>query len=504
MASETSDKERLAEAQKLREEFSRYRELFSAAFDELHRAILKHMKMPGHYVGPHHDYPIMSDPETGFPTFREVGFFSDSAPLDYVGSIRSRSLADVLSGRKFPKISFPQGAELAGFLRHHDIGKRLGLERFVYEEKTWDGPVDNLVNYAVERYLHLYGVEATIDVKRRDSVIHPLLMGTVVRRLDLRLVVPITMTRFDVDHFALTEDDYIARLPKKIQLARARLGTRGTGVEQTVVGAATHAFVSSRWEVKADKVDEVRRSLDQFPASAIDAIDSFFGAMRVVTGVDTGYAQLLWIPRKWALDYYCDLPPLYGTATRQYPGSFDNYGWLQSRETISLEQLKEVRRVYLAVMADKSEAMRLALKRLNGCLTRTDAADAILDGTIGLELLLGDDENQSLSYKLRLRAAALAVLHPDPAISAKEVAAKVKRLYEARSSIVHGRRRKRSKRASETADTSHIEDRQIAADLLRFVLDVLLTYPEYLDPSRIDEGLLLRGDADDRLDRRGD
>lgn len=163
--------------------------------------------------------------------------------------------------------------------------------------------------------------------------------------------------------------------------------------------------------------------------------------------------------------------------------------------TVTLEQLKEVRRIYRAVLADTGEAVRLALKRLNGCLTRTDAADAILDGTIGLELLLGDDQNQSLSYKLRLRAAALAILHADPACSTKEVASKVRRLYEARSAIVHGRRRKRSNKASEPADTSHFQDRVIASDLLRFVLDVLVTHPEYQDPSKIDEGLLLRGDA---------
>jgi hypothetical protein len=43
-------------------------------------------------------------------------------------------------------------------------------------------------------------------------------------------------------------------------------------------------------------------------------------------------------------------------------------------------------------------------------MTRDDAVDAILDATIGLEVLLGDQENQALSYKLRLRAGALARL----------------------------------------------------------------------------------------------
>jgi hypothetical protein len=139
--------------------------------------------------------------------------------------------------------------------------------------------------------------------------------------------------------------------------------------------------------------------------------------------------------------------------------------------------------------------MRLALRRLNGCLTRTDAADAILDGTIGLEILLGDDENQALSYKLRLRAAALAILKADPAYPAVEVASKIKRLYGARSAIVHGRRKKRSKTASEPTDTSNAKERLVASDLLRFVINVLLTNPEYQDrPGKIDDGLLLRGD----------
>jgi hypothetical protein len=87
------------------------------------------------------------------------------------------------------------------------------------------------------------------------------------------------------------------------------------------------------------------------------------------------------------------------------------------------------------------------------------------------------------------------LLHADPARPANEIAAKVKRLYEARSSIVHGRRKKGSKKASEPADASHANDRASASDLLRFVLDVLLTHPEYLDPTRIDKDLLLRGDV---------
>ena len=151
-------------------------------------------------------------------------------------------------------------------------------------------------------------------------------------------------------------------------------------------------------------------------------------------------------------------------------------------------------RIYRAVVTNQSEGIRLALNRINTCLTRSDAHDAILDGTIGLELLLSDDENQALSYKLRLRAAALALLHGDPVYPAAEVFTNVKRLYNARSVIVHGQRKKRSQKATEPADTSSEKDRLLASELLRFVLNVLLTNPQYEQVEKIDAGLLLRGD----------
>jgi len=481
---------------KRREEAKAYINRFEAAFDELHDAVVRKAKISNQYVGPHADYPVMSTLDNGFPSFHASGFYQDSAPRDYIGTMRPRGLLGLLaSGYQRPGAGFPKGAELANFLRTHDIGKRLNLSKHAIDGEPFDWPVDQLVGDAVERYLHLYGLDSPVDPKRRRDVLEPLLLGTVLQRLDLYLVVPITMTHFEVDHFPLSATTYITRIPKKLQLARARMSTVGTGAVQMVVGAATHAFVSKGWRIDVDNVDEVSRSLSQSSPNVIDAIDSFFGALRVATGINTGYAQMLWVPRKWALNYFCDLTPVYGTTLRQYPSHYDEYGWARQGTIVKKTELKEVQRIYRAVVGSKSEAVRLALRRLNACLTRSDAADAILDGTIGLELLLGDDQNQSLSYKLRIRAGALALLHADPAHPASDIAAKVKRLYEARSSIVHGRRKASSKKATEPADASHANDRAIASDLLRFVLNVLLTHPEYLDPARIDKGLLLRGDA---------
>jgi hypothetical protein len=474
------------------EQIDRYIELFAEAFDELHRAVVTRANDRKHHLSNHHDYPTMSSSSGGFPMFSETGFFRDTAPKNYTDLVRPRGLGMIVSQTE--PVQLPKGAELASFLRNHEIGKKLELNVPIYENKLWDWPIDNLVAHAVERYLHLYGVDAQIDFKRRDEVILPLVLGTIFQTLDLTLVVPITLTHIEVSRFRLSNNAFIAKIPRKLQLGRARINPIGSGAVKTVVGAATHAFVSKGWQLSVDDVNEVPRSLGEASPNVLDAIDSFFGALRVATGISTGYAQILWVPRRWTLQYFCDLTPVYGTTIRRYPNEFDNFGWNNQRDTITVEQLKETRRIYQAVVASQSEGVRLALNRLNACLTRSDAADAILDGTIGLELLLGDDDNQSLSYKLRLRAAALALLRANPAYPASEVVSKVKRLYTARSKIVHGRRKKRSNKASEPMDASNSEERALASNLLRFVLDALLTHPEYLDPLKIDDGLLLRAD----------
>jgi hypothetical protein len=128
------------------------------------------------------------------------------------------------------------------------------------------------------------------------------------------------------------------------------------------------------------------------------------------------------------------------------------------------------------MLDNKSQAVDLAVKRLNSSLTRSDAADAVLDATIGLELLLGDDQNQSLSYKLRLRTAALAFLKTHPGKTPAVVAKMTKEVYEARSAIVHGLKKKSSKQATSAGDNRFEAERHIASDLLRFVIDVLLRH----------------------------
>ena len=72
MPSEKSHERRPTVSDKRRKEGSRNRELFEDAFDELHKAVVKHVNTPGQYVGVHHDYPVMTLQENGFPAFHAL------------------------------------------------------------------------------------------------------------------------------------------------------------------------------------------------------------------------------------------------------------------------------------------------------------------------------------------------------------------------------------------------------------------------------------------------
>ena len=485
--------ERLKSMQRFREEFREFKALLETAFDELHSTVIAKISLPGFSIGPHSDYPRRSSIDSGFPHFSRFGFYNQAAPRDYVGVVRPTGLLELFSGR-FDVVENPLPAldKLIHYLRTHEIGSKVQDVNHEGESFLVEYTVNQIVGGAVERYLHVHGIDTPIDKKRRAAILKPLMLGVIQQTRHLSLMVPIALTHFDCERYRLSDSAYLVRIPKRFQLSRARMHSHGSGASEQVVHAATHAFVSSGWTLDVDEVGEVSRSLSSASQNALDAVDIFLGALRVATGVKTGYAQLLWVPRRWALDYYCDLPPVYGRMVRQYPSDFDNYGWTRGGARISLKEMDSVKRVYEQMNNNDSEAVRLATRRLSSCLTRDDPSDAVLDGTIGLELLLGDDENQSLSYKLRLRCAALSWLD-DSTEPAAEIAKKVKQIYSARSAIVHGKKSKPSKKAVDQDDARGEDERQLAAQLLRFVLQVLLAHPKYLEPSQIDSDLILRG-----------
>ena len=127
--------------------------------------------------------------------------------------------------------------------------------------------------------------------------------------------------------------------------------------------------------------------------------------------------------------------------------------------------------------------------RLNTCMSRDDAVDAVLDATIALEVLLGDKENMAIAYKIRMRAGALAAFRGDRLST--EVAAAVNKIYATRSKIVHGLTTSKSKKRVVPEEDRYVIERDAAVDILRYIIEILLENPRFLEPGKIDQELLL-------------
>jgi hypothetical protein len=164
---------------------------------------------------------------------------------------------------------------------------------------------------------------------------------------------------------------------------------------------------------------------------------------------------------------------------------------------ISDNQLQNVQELFSVLISIQNTTsgsrLRLAIKRLNSCYMREEEEDAILDATIGLEILLSDGDTQEVTHKLALRLAALSTLVLGYEYQAATIFRNVKRtIYPYRSAVVHGNESRASKtREIRTEAGEAIPAVKLAIEYLGMTIRAVAAHPEYLDLALIDEKLLL-------------
>jgi hypothetical protein len=439
------------------------------------------------YVPKHYNFPRLSSSSSPFPS---VSQYYEGGPIDYSAIIYRSGLGGLFAFQEQLAEKIESVAKLLRFIESHPnlkdyfaspLPSSTGEQVFA----TW--MVYTMLGSAVDRYCHTHGLE--YDKKKSFYNLWPIVKSVRPAMLDIALVVPIALTKFDFSRIKLGDGKYIVRIPDPYQLARADQIYHGSGVPQNLVSAATHAFVSTGWQLPNDTNYDARQALGNTRAFDTTEIDKFFAALRAATGRETGYAQILYLPRKWTFDYKATLPSVYGGTIRRYPSAFDDFGWTRDVSPISLDEAKEVARLYNKILVRTENKITLALKRLNSCLIRDNVADAILDATIGLEVLLGDNETDSIGYKLRMRAAALTMVDPHKRKTATEIKETMVKVYDKRSAIVHGSKRG-SRKAKKAEPSTDEQVKQQAIDLLRYILDVMVEKPEYLKDGALDALML--------------
>jgi hypothetical protein len=238
----------------------------------------------------------------------------------------------------------------------------------------------------------------------------------------------------------------------------------------------------------------VTEDLTLFPT---DLVEQVFASLRISNVVHTGYAQLLLLLAGRASHAAPSRPPpLYGIETRQYPTYFDRGVWRVEVPTLTRDDLETTRDVAKKLLSVKNGSLVIAARRLNDSHLRDRIDDAVIDALIGLETLLGDDSPQEMTHKLAMRVAALARLRPDAARpNAVAVFKEVKKIYEYRSKIVHGK----LDSAAKTVNNAFGGDKRgpllAALKHLRNAIVALLNHPEFRSPTVIDEQILLGGDS---------
>lgn len=427
-------------------------------------------------------WPRVSMRDNGMPSISEASLFERNGPLEFSSVLEPSWNDDAARAKgKFPEGEFPHMGDLVRFVLDDPQVSR------IYMEKPHEKFIKVLVTMGVESAANTHFLRfgnISSDVKSRMSVLRPLLIGLTAERLQTPVVIPIALVRFDFDRVRLSENAILIRMSDGLQRARWEGKAHAANGHDAVLAAATHALVLTTWSISNDSKWSLGETLSHPAPQIAEVVDSFFAALRLELDVDTGYAQEIRLAKGWRSHDRLGDPEVYAVGARRYPAHFDDYGWMnQDLPFVSKDETKAVARTWLGLLAIKDPRFALALRRFNAASLRDDPADVILDATIALEILLGDGDGQSISWKLRMRAAALIGLDADRSRMEK-VRIAINDTYGVRSAIVHGGRRKQK-------DLDEYAAAKRAVDILRSVINAIIAHPAYLDPLKIDSDLLL-------------
>lgn len=312
--------------------------------------------------------------------------------------------------------------------------------------------------------------------------------------LPVDYVIPLALTAMDLDEpLDLDANIRLEPIDEKTHAARTPSAYGSWGVPDPVLDAATHALVLAGHRI--DNPGPIPRLFSRADSPLpLDDADLVCQALRVLTHLPVGYAQVLRRPVGWASRWTHDLPPLNQVAAvRRYPDSFDDYGWLRSGPKISRESLDRLPDVLVGLRKTDSTMtarIRLAARRLSTAELRADPDDRTVDACIGVEALLGEGRDE-LTHRLCLRAAAALSNRPDGPADATAVYRLLKSVYGARSAIVHGNTSDKHRTIKAPDGTPWATD-VVACMILRDLLHDQLTRTDGWTPESLDALLLTR------------
>ena len=456
-------------------------------------------------------YPSMSYLDPGFPRFSfarssenrpEVprdykSIFKDQQPLFYEYRIKEGSIVlteSVLSWQQF-FLFVSQDTYLKKHLGPGQFFQNI-VEKFE-ESTTSDFDMRDFVDRhhilgcvrtLVDRYIH---VAKTTEFNEQifRSIYLEWETGLFEKKLHFDIVIPILRVKFDFDALPLGPSTAIERMSDDLQLARGHKRSSDMSAHDDVITAATHALVLRNWHLeKYETREDATNTLTNITSLSkpIDDVDKFFAALRATSGVLTGYCQIIIKPIGWADHWQADLPCIHLVSKRAYPEQLEKVWWSDPATQLNEDVSLMAGRLHNVLMQTSNNRLTLAAKRLNAASLRSDEEDSIIDVTIALEALLGDESKGEITHKLATRLAALARVEPFKDHKPADVFSFCKKIYTFRSAVAHGSHDVTKSRTVTVREETTVPTVELGLELLGFALKVLTDNQEYLDPHKLD------------------
>ena len=118
--------------------------------------------------------------------------------------------------------------------------------------------------------------------------------------LPLNICVPILLTRFDSDEYAIADGIRIRKMTDLEIISSYKQGGYSDTIELFIVSSATHILELQNYTLENTPLFNPIEweNEDTFPPSVID---KWFAAYRIITHNDTGYGQVLLFPINWGV-----------------------------------------------------------------------------------------------------------------------------------------------------------------------------------------------------------
>lgn len=314
-------------------------------------------------------------------------------------------------------------------------------------------------------------------------------------QLAVKYAVPILMVEFAVDCMHVLPGITLERLPESLQIRRHAKSETFDFATRSVKDAATHALFFHGHHIENVDFQSLACAGADPSNYPLRSVDNFMAAIRACTIAETGYWQLLTIVESRSSLLQGILDGVAVGDRPRYPAHFPYASWAQPPTVVSDAHLDAVVDCFHKLEESNRKDVQLAVRCLNRCYLRDDEDDAIIDAATGLEaLVLGTDGNKGeVTYKLRMRLAALSKLMEEPRWSPSQIFKVVGDFYRERSHIVHGTiKAGRTTHAPSAADPPcESVARTEGRHMLRAAVRAILNHPEIAKAGDIDE-LVLR------------